>query len=72
MQLMIDALKEAAAWPGADQRTPVVLATPSVARPGPVSLLGPGDPWAVQRGRVGPAETSARGALCLARRDPGR
>jgi hypothetical protein len=27
MQLKIDALKEAAAWPGADQRTPVVLAS---------------------------------------------
>ena len=25
MQLKIDALKEAAAWPGAGQRTPVVL-----------------------------------------------
>jgi glyoxylase-like metal-dependent hydrolase (beta-lactamase superfamily II) len=27
MQLMIDALKQAAAWPGADRRTPVVLAS---------------------------------------------
>jgi len=27
MQLEIDALKEAAAWPDADQRTPVVLAS---------------------------------------------
>ena len=27
MQLEIDALKEAAAWPGADRRTPVVLAS---------------------------------------------
>ena len=27
MQLMIDALKQAAAWPGADQRTRVVLAS---------------------------------------------
>ena len=27
MQLEIDAVKEAAAWPGADRRTPVVLAS---------------------------------------------
>ena len=27
MQLKIDALKEAAAWPGAGRRTPVVLAS---------------------------------------------
>ena len=31
MQLETDALKEAAAWPGAGQRTPVVLASQLVA-----------------------------------------
>jgi len=32
MQLKIDALREAAAWPGADQRTPVVPASQLVAQ----------------------------------------